>query len=156
MTWDKSQPSAAVIRALTTSLMHGLIFGQIARAEGPDAGCIPLKPWTTLEDPLRLCAYLSDDDAAAVCEARGFRLGEDVDETEALTALQALLLCQHEFVIGVERERGDPEEDRRLAVVTAILREHELASGYYDHGMVRVLVSRQGIWYEESASRWSE
>jgi hypothetical protein len=132
------------------------VSGEIVWAEAQKAECIPVKPWATLDEPVRLCAYLSDDAAAEACEARGFRLGEGVDETEALTALQSLLLCQHEFVIGVEQERGDPEEDRRLAVTTAILREEDLSSGYYDHGMVRILVGRQGIWEEESVSRWSE
>ncbi len=117
---------------------------------------MPVKPWATLEDPVRLCAYLTDDDAAAACEARGFRLGEGVDENEARMALQTLLLCQHEFVIGVERETAHGEDVRRLAVTTAILREDDLASGYYDHGMVRVLAGRQGIWTEESVTPWSE
>ena len=117
---------------------------------------MPVKPWTTLEDPVRLCAYLSDDEAAAACEARGFRLGEDLDEAEVRMALQALLLCNHEFVIGVEREIAQGDEGRRLAVTTAILRETDLASGYYDHGMVRILAGREGIWVEESVSHWSE
>jgi hypothetical protein len=117
---------------------------------------MPVKPWTTLEDPVRLCAYLSDDEAAAACEARGFRLGEDLDEAEVRMALQALLLCNHEFVIGVEREITEGDEGRRLAVTTAILRETDLASGYYDHGMVRILAGREGIWVEESVSHWSE
>lgn len=118
--------------------------------------CLPVKAWTVLDDPVRLCAYLTDPQEAAACEARGFRLGQGVDENEAQIALQALLLCLNEFVIGVEREDPGSEPAERLAVTTATVAQGDAASGYYDRGRVRILVRERGSWIEETITPWEE
>lgn len=145
-----------VAGALSSLVLLAFASAEYAGAQVPDGECVPVKPWATLEDPVRLCAYLADDDVAAACEARGFRLGEDVDEIEARNALQTMLLCQNEFVIAVERDTPPGEGEDRLAVTTAILRDNDAASGFYDHGKVRILARRHGTWAEESVSQWSE
>lgn len=118
--------------------------------------CLPVKAWTVLDDPVRLCAYLTDPQEVAACEARGFRLGQGVDEHEAQIALQALLLCMDEFVIGVAREDPGIEPAERLAVTTATVARADAASGYYDQGRVRILVRERGSWIEETITRWEE
>jgi len=137
-----------------------LVFVFAAIASSPPLAsqnsCVPVKGWTTLEDPVRLCAYLTDDEQAAACERRGFRLGEGVDENEAAVALQALLLCAEEYVIGVEHEGPATENPRRLAVTTAMVDEGDAASGYYDRGRVRVLVHQEGTWTEEAVAEWED
>jgi hypothetical protein len=145
-----------VTGALSSFVLLALVSAEHARAQVPDGECVPVKPWATLEDPVRLCAYLADDDVAAACEARGFRLGEGVDEIEARNALQTMLLCQNEYVIGVERDMSPGEGESRLAVTTAIVRDRDAASGFYDHGKVRILARRQGTWAEDSVSQWSD
>ena len=161
MNWPSTEAAGRRVRsagggqhvARVCSLAMAAIWASALAAED---GCVPVKGWMPLEDPVRLCAYLTDDEQAAACERRGFRLGEGVDENEAVVALQALLLCAEEYVIGVEHEGPATESPRRLAVTTAMVDEGDAASGYYDRGRVRILVHQEGAWTEETVAEWEE
>ena len=41
---------------------------------GDDTECVQVKGWATLDDPVRLCAYLTDEADARACASRGYRL----------------------------------------------------------------------------------
>ena len=96
-------------------------------------------------EPLEARCLLAGDAGGLTLEVVPIELAVEVATTDPEVRYWAVDRLTHHY----------PEQccDR---VAQHLLDEHELASGYYDHGMVRVLVSRQGIWEEESASRWSE
>ena len=48
-----------------------------------DAECVQVKGWATLDDPVRLCAYLTDEAEAQACASRGYRLDEGLTEASA-------------------------------------------------------------------------
>jgi hypothetical protein len=124
---------------------------------GDDTGCVQVKGWATLDDPVRLCAYLTADTDAEACASRGYRLGEGLTETEVELAGQFLLLCSHEYVIEVRRAVGEAD---RLLVITAYLSGEGMEAadaGYYNSGRQRVLEKTDGGWVERpSAVTWTE
>jgi hypothetical protein len=127
-----------------------------AFADGP-GDCLPVRGWATLEDPIRLCAYLTDETAAEACESRGYRLGNGLSEAEVEVAGQFLLLCANEYVSAVSRQRG---EDDTLLVTTAFVVDEGVEAadaGYYNSGRERVLQRVGGGWVERpSAVTWTE
>jgi hypothetical protein len=127
-----------------------------ASADGP-GDCLPVRGWATLEDPIRLCAYLTDETEAEACESRGYRLGDGLSEAEVEVAGQFLLLCANEYVIAVSRRRGD---DDTLLVTTAFVVDEGVEAadaGYYNSGRERVLQRVGGGWVERpSAVTWTE
>lgn len=129
----------------------------VANAADDETECLQVKGWATLEDPVRLCAYLTDPADADACEARGYRLDEGLVEAEVEVAGQFLLLCENEYVIEVRRSRGD---DQRLLVSTAFVASEgaEAAdAGYYNSGRERVLERTGGGWIERPSNvTWTE
>lgn len=141
----------------TRSLLVGvmaLIAGWAPLSMASD--CVEVKGWETLDDPVRLCAYLTDRDQAEACERRGYRLEENLSETEVDMARQFVLLCANEYVIGVQSETDSGSRPRRLAITTAIVEDGDAASGYYDGGLIRLL-DRVGVgWSQQPGQTWSE
>lgn len=143
----------AAHRCAITALAAGL------SAAPPVAGadCVQVKGWSTLQDPVRLCAYLTDETAASACAARGYRLGDGLTEAEVGEAAQFLLLCADEFVIEVRRPAG---ETGRLLVTTAFLADDGMEGpdeGYYTSGRQRILDRTGSGWIEKPSSvTWSE
>ncbi len=127
-----------------------------ASADAP-GDCLPVRGWATLEDPIRLCAYLTDETEADACESRGYRLGEGLSEAEVEVAGLFLLLCANEYVIAVSRERG---LDDTLLVTTAFVVDEGVEAadaGYYNSGRERILQRVGGGWVERpSAVTWTE
>ena len=119
--------------------------------------CLPVRGWATLEDPIRLCAYLTDETEADACESRGYRLGDGLSEAEVEVAGLFLLLCANEYVIAVSRERG---LDDTLLVTTAFVVDEGVEAadaGYYNSGRERILQRVDGGWVERpSAVTWTE
>ena len=131
-------------------LTVGVLAGSWASA------CVEVKGWETLDDPVRLCAYLADPGEAEACEQRGFRLGDGLSDSEIDIARQFVLLCSNEYVIGVERDSAGAPSQNVLAVTTAIVDGGDAASGYYDRGRVRILEADGGGWSQRPGESWSE
>lgn len=143
-------------RAGLAAIAVALATWSAASADGP-GDCLPVKGWATLEDPIRLCAYLTDEAEADACESRGYRLAEGLSEAEVEVAGQFLLLCANEYVIAVSRALG---EDDTLLVTTAFVTGEGVEAadaGYYNSGRERILQRVGGGWVERpSAVRWTE
>ena len=118
--------------------------------------CVEVKGWETLDDPVRLCAYLTDPGEAGACRQRGYRLGEDVTEADVGVAKQFVLLCANEYVIGVAIDSRSDSGADRLEVTTAIVEVGDAASGYYDRGQVRLLERMGAGWVQRPGQQWSE
>jgi hypothetical protein len=131
-------------------LVLGLMAAPLASA------CVEVKGWETLDDPVRLCAYLSDPGKAEACEQRAYRLGDGLSEQEIDIARQFVLLCSNEYVIGVERESPGAPGRNVLAIKTAIVEGGDAASGYYDRGHVRFLEADGGGWSQRPGGSWSD
>ena len=132
----------------------GVMFGFMSSAWG--SPCVEVKGWDTLDDPVRLCAYLSDPDEAEACERRGYRLGDGLTESDIDIVRQFVLLCSNEYVIGIKIESVPDSSPVVLAVTTAIVDGVDAAAGYYDHGRVRILAADGRGWSQRSNGSWSE
>jgi hypothetical protein len=139
------------------ALIACLSFAWSSVLAGDDSECVQVKGWATLDDPVRLCTYLTDEAEAQACASRGYRLAQGLTEAEVELAAQFLLLCSNEYVIEVRRAVGEAD---RLLVITAFLSAEGMEAadaGYYNSGRQRVLERTAGGWIERpSPVTWTE